>query len=309
MKIKLFSHISDPDGLGSVVLSLLTFDKVDYQLCKKNEDLNLSILSFLEKEKYKSYDAIYVCDLCPSKKILDLISQNELLKSKFHVFDHHESMEEMGATYDFVTEEIRIGENGSCATAIFYDYLLKNYPNEHLNTQTTKTFVELTRLHDTWEWKPKKEERAYDLEVIFHKFGVDFYIDHFYRKCMNQDEVFFTKKEKAWILEYKEETKNYVDLLLDHLVIKKEGNITFGSVLGLYDYRNVLADEISNTYFEVDVLVLIAIDSYTVSFRSLNHKYSVRKIAESYGGGGHDFAAACALKKDNRSELLKRFML
>ena len=309
MKVKLFSHISDPDGLGSVVLSNITFDKLDYQLCKKNEDLNQALFSFLEKEEYKSYDEIFVCDLCPSKKVLDLISRNESLKSKFHVFDHHESVEEMGTTYDFVTEVIKVGEKGTCATELFYQYLLQKYPSEALQTQATKTFVELTRLHDTWEWKDVHEERAYDLEVLFHKLGNDTYIDHFSKKCLNPSEAFFSKKEKAWISKYKEDTKNYLDILLDHIVIKREGNITFAGVLGLYDYRNILADEISKFYFEVDVLVLVAIDTYTVSFRSLNHKHSVREFAENYGGGGHEFAAACTLKKDNRSEILNRFII
>ena len=55
--------------------------------------------------------------------------------------------------------------------------------------------------------------------------------------------------------------------------------------------------------------MFIAIDTYTVSFRSINHKHSVRGLAEEYGGGGHEYAAACALKKDNRSEILKKFLL
>ena len=309
MKVKLFSHISDPDGVGSVVLSLLAFDKVDYVLCKKSEDLDQKIIEFMKKEEYKLYDKVYVCDLCPSKKVLDDISKNETFKSIFHVFDHHESVLDMGTTYDFVTEKIKEGDNLLCATSNFYEYLLKNYANEKLQSNVTSTFVELTRLHDTWEWKDKKEQRAYDLEALFHKYGVSLYIQHFYKKCLKEDEEFYTKKEKEVILEYKKETEDYLELLLDQLVIKKENGITYATVLGLYDYRNVLADEISKIYFEVDVLVFIAIDTYTVSFRSINHKHSVRGFAEEYGGGGHEYAAACALKKDNRSEILKKFLL
>ena len=33
MKILLFTHKNDIDGMGNVVLSKLAFDKVDYELC------------------------------------------------------------------------------------------------------------------------------------------------------------------------------------------------------------------------------------------------------------------------------------
>ena len=38
------------------------------------------------------------------------------------------------------------------------------------------------------------------------------------------------------------------------------------------------------------------------------NKYG-KEFAENYGGGGHEFAAACTLKKDNRSEILNRFII
>ncbi len=40
MRVKLFSHGADPDGLGCVILAKLIFSNVDFTLCKDPQELN-----------------------------------------------------------------------------------------------------------------------------------------------------------------------------------------------------------------------------------------------------------------------------
>ena len=87
MGVKIFSHKSDPDGIGCVLLSLLCFKNVSYTLCKNNLELDEKISEFLEQEDVTSYEHVYITDLCPSKSLLEKMA---FIDAKlFQVYDHH----------------------------------------------------------------------------------------------------------------------------------------------------------------------------------------------------------------------------
>ena len=81
MKILLFTHKNDIDGMGNVVLSKLAFNNVDYILCE-TFDLNHKVTEFITTRKIYEYDKIFITDLCLDEELLSLINQDEKLKSK-----------------------------------------------------------------------------------------------------------------------------------------------------------------------------------------------------------------------------------
>ena len=166
MKVLLFTHKSDIDGIGPVVLSLLAYKNVDYILCE-TFNLEKEIDKYFLNNKIYEYDKILITDLCPNKEYLSKLANDKLLENKILIFDHHKtSLEYNEENYPFVTLKIS-DDKGLCSgTSLFYDYLIEN----NLIPETSNSissFAELTRRYDTWEWKTKyNDETAHKLSIL-----------------------------------------------------------------------------------------------------------------------------------------------
>ena len=191
MKVLIFTHRSDIDGMGGVVLAKLAFDEVDYVLC---ESLNLQdrMWGYFDSGAIYKYDRVFVTDMWLEEPMLSRLADDARLNNKFLLFDHHESALERGFNkYSFTT--IRISDKkGLCSgTSLFYEYLIKNGLID-ARAQTISEFVELTRRHDTWEWKTKyhdvqeasdtdAEEKNYCVKLDFEwQFSV-FTVQHIFK--------------------------------------------------------------------------------------------------------------------------------
>ena len=60
MNILLFTHQNDIDGMGSIVLSKLAFQNVDYIACK-TFDLPEKFTEFINNQKIYNYDKVCLC--------------------------------------------------------------------------------------------------------------------------------------------------------------------------------------------------------------------------------------------------------
>ena len=304
MPIKIFSHQADPDGIGCIILAKKSFDEVDYTLCKNITDLDKLFNDFLLKEDYLNYEKIFITDLCPSVDLLDKIASNDQLASKILIIDHHISNLKKieGKNYSFVNISL-----DGCATSLFYEYLKTNW-HLILPNKTLEEFVLLTKLHDTWEWKKTNNLDAYHLETLFHKLGNIGYLNHFLEKLNLVSRHFkYSEEEKNWINEQLKEEEKYLNNLSKRVIYKKINNILYGVVYGLYDYRNSLADKLSDNK-SCDVLIFLAVDNETVSFRSINNDIEVDIIAKEFNGYGHKKAASCSLNYENENKIIKKYL-
>ena len=303
MPIKIFSHQADPDGLGCVVLSKHCFDEVDYTLCKNTQDLDDKLANFISTKEALKYEKIFITDLCPSIEILEKIKHNEELINKVLVIDHHSSNLEKVKDYNYSFVYIN---TLSCATKLFYDYLKKHW-TLILPDKTLKEYVNLTDLHDTWKWKETNNLEAYHLETLLHKLGTIGYLNHFVDKLDFVSRHFkYTDEEEKWIREQLEEEQKYLDNLLKRVIYKKIGKINYGIVYGLYNYRNSLSDKLKDNK-SCDVLIFIAVDNETISFRSITD-IKVKSIAHDFNGGGHDKASSCSLNHENERKIIEKFL-
>ena len=304
MPIKIFSHQADPDGLGCIILCKKSFDEVDYTLCKNVSDLDYKLNEFINNEEDLNYEKIFITDLCPSIDLLDKISNNEKLKNKIIIIDHHISNLEKTKEKDYSFVNINLDK---CATKLFYDYLKEHwaliFPDK-----TLKEFIELTNLHDTWKWKEVNNLDAYHLETLLHKLGTIGYLNHFIEKLDFVSRHFkYTKEEEKWIREQLEEEQKYLDNLMNRIIYKKIDKINYGIVYGLYNYRNSLSDKLRDNK-SCDILIFMAVDNETISFRSINNDVEVKSIADEFNGGGHDKASSCPLNKENERKIIKKFL-
>lgn len=175
MKVLIFTHKSDIDGMGGAVLAKLAFKNVDYVLCETFE-LQNEIQKFYDNGKIYDYDFVYVTDLWLEEPMLSKVANDEKLKGKFMLFDHHESaLKNNSDNYDFINIKIEDEKGKCCGTQLFYEYLKKN--KLITNSDDTAGFVELTRRYDTWEWKNiYNDEKSHALTLLFDAVGKDGYI-------------------------------------------------------------------------------------------------------------------------------------
>lgn len=306
MKVLLFTHKSDIDGMGNAVLAKLAFENVNYVLCE-TFDLQNEISKFYEDGSIYNYDMIFITDLWLEEPTLTKIAKDKKLQGKFFVFDHHKSALEGGFNkYDFTTIRI-FDEKGLCSgTSLFYEYLTEQgfLPKEE---NAIQEFSELTRKYDTWEWKTKySDEIPHELTLLFDSVGCDGYIKLMIEKLQEKSSNFeFNELEKMLIANKRqqvlEKLKNYAS------------KVTFREVMGLnagivfidYEYRNDLAEYFREQNFNIDFVMLIALDYGTISYRNIKDNVNVRLIAEAMGGKGHDKAASSPIREEQKKDLIK----
>ncbi len=307
MKILLFTHKSDIDGMGNAVLAKLAFDEVDYVLCE-TFNLQNEIAKYYDDGSIYNYDKVFVTDLWLEEPTLTKVANDEQLKDKFFVFDHHKSaLEGNFNKYPFTT--IRISnEQGLCSgTSLFYEYLVTNSFIDS-TIRKIKDFSELTRKYDTWEWKTKyNDEMPHELTLLFDSVGCDGYIKLMFEKLRNLANRDFQFNELERMLidnkinQVQEKLSNYARKVYYREILGLKAGIVFID----YEYRNDLAEYFRQHNFDMDFAMLIALDYGTISYRNVKDNVNVRLIAEAMGGKGHDKAASSPISEEQKKELIK----
>ncbi len=307
MKVLLFTHKSDIDGMGNVVLAKLAFSDVDYVLCE-TFNLQNEISRFYDDGTIYDYDMIFVTDLWLEEPMLTKVATDEQLANKFFVFDHHKSaLEGNFNKYPFTT--IRISdERGLCSgTSLFYEYLISNNLIDPRD-KAIQAFSELTRKYDTWEWKTKyNDETPHELTLLFDSVGCEGYIELMYQKLSQRKNESFSFSELEIMLiknkrnQVQEKLSNYAKKIFYKTVHGLKAGIVFID----YEYRNDLAEYFRQNGFDMDFAMLIALDYGTISYRNIKDNVNVRLIAEALGGKGHDKAASSPISEEQKQELIK----
>lgn len=307
MKILLFTHKSDIDGMGNAVLAKLAFDEVDYVLCE-TFNLQNEIAKYYDDGSIYNYDKVFVTDLWLEEPTLTKVANDEQLKDKFFVFDHHKSaLEGNFNKYSFTT--IRISdERGLCSgTSLFYEYLVANSFIDS-TIRRIEDFSELTRKYDTWEWKTKyNDEMPHELTLLFDSVGCDGYIKLMFEKLRNSANGDFQFSELERMLidnkisQVQEKLSNYAKKIYYREILGLKAGIVFID----YEYRNDLAEYFRQHNFDMDFTMLIALDYGTSSYRNVKDNVNVRLIAEAMGGKGHDKAASSPISEEQKKELIK----
>ena len=306
MKVLLFTHKSDIDGMGPVVLSLLAYKNVDYILCE-TFNLEKEIDKYFLNNKIYEYDKILITDLCPNKEYLSKLANDQILNNKILIFDHHKTaLEYNEENYPFVTLKIS-DDKGLCSgTSLFYDYLIANdlIPE---TSNSIASFTELTRRYDTWEWKTKyNDETAHKLSILFDAVGCNGYIELMYQKLMDDtlSNFSFTNFEIMLINNKLSQIEEKITNYANKLIIKELFGLKAGIAFISYEYRNDLSEYLKNNNYDIDFAMLIALDSRSISYRSIKDDVNVRIIAEKLGGKGHDKAASSPIANENITNIL-----
>lgn len=295
MKVLLFTHKIDIDGMGSAVLAKLVYQNVDI-IYLDTFEINEKLQEKINNNSIYAYDQIFITDICPNELLIQQISNDERLKDKFLILDHHISMlENLSKPYKIANIKVE-NKFGKCSgTSLFYDYLISHLIlNE---TPVIKQFVELTRQYDTWEWKTKyNNEDANNLNIMFSILGRNNYVESCYNKLANNLELFDESDIKK-IANFKSHQKQICEDYISSIHVEKVNGFACGVFDNMQDeYKNDVAEMLKeNNFLNIDYVAMFIANRNTLSFRSIKQDFSVREVAESFGGKGHKPASSCAL--------------
>lgn len=307
MKVLLFTHEQDIDGMGNVILCKKAFDDFDYITCKTFE-VNAKVQATIDDKSIYTYDAIYVTDICIKEPLLSFINNDEYLKNRLVILDHHKSeIDEGNNKYNFVNIVVENEKGKVSGTSLFYEYLIEH--NMIKRTKSLDDLVEWTRQYDTWEWKKYNNDKGRNLHILFETLGYDKYIEIASRMVKNDNEIIFLPEELNIINEFNHKLKEDINnILKDMKVYELTINNTIyriGYVRCPYKYRNdinevVMKDNINN----IDTVGMIMTDKDTVSYRNVKD-IDASIIAVYFGGKGHREAASNPQDNPKFKEIMK----
>lgn len=303
-KILLFTHKSDIDGMGEIILSKIAFGEIDYIMCTNVDNLGIKIMEEYNKGTLYNYDTIYITDLSVKKDVADIIFNDEKIKDKILLFDHHASAIEEGLLeYKNCTIRVEDEKGKSCATQIFYEYLIaKDYIKEK---RILNEFVELVRREDTYDWKRLGDNKAHELAMLFNEIGPEKFVKRCLNKINENDSFEFDEEEIEIIEDKKKSIENAVKKYTKYMKIVDIDGIKCDVCFIEYEYRNFVAEYLAeNNRDDANAVMMIAMDNDQISIRCLKGGSYAKQIAEKFGGGGHDRAAAISINEKMKDEIV-----
>lgn len=291
----LITHIADEDGITPVILAKQVYKKVTPILVNPGE------VDKVYLENYDKYDEIHITDVNITKDLAKKINEDEQLKEKTKIFDHHQSALELNK-YEFIEVIVETKERKESATSIYYEYLKTISENELLHKASTKGLVEQVRIVDTYDFKKEEDKEALNLDYLFSILGRDNYITYF-EKYIKDNEIFqYSPKEKFLIKIQKDKVDNYIKQKIKEMFLVKIDNYKVGLV-----YAERFRSQLGNYIIEnkdVDFSIIINISS-SISYRGKD-KVDLSIFSSKYNGGGHKNAAGSPLPKDLLKNITKQ---
>lgn len=294
-KYLLISHVADEDGITPVILSKLVFKNIDFVLTEPRE-VDKSYLDNVD-----NYDFVYITDLNVSPELALKINEDENLKCKTLIFDHHKSALELNK-YDYITVIDESDGRKESATSIFYEYLCSISDNDILHKNSTKGLVEQVRLIDTYDFKTEEDKKAHNLDLLFSILGRENYIDYFDNYIRVHDTFEYAKDEDFLIKLEKDKVDNYLKQKTDEMMrVNIDGHKA--GVVFAERYRSQLGNYLVSLYDDIDFAIIISVTK-SVSYRG-NGKIDLSVFAAKYGGGGHANASGSGVPADLLKNITK----
>lgn len=309
MKVLLFTHKQDIDGMGSAILGSLAFKDFHCVPCKTFE-IDTNFKKYMDDNSIYNYDLIFVTDLCLHEPILTMINNDEILKNKVLVLDHHKTEIE-NAKYDFVKVILECSKGPTSGTYLFYEYLINN---KYLESKCVlEELVELTRQYDTWDWAKYKNNKARLLHLLFEQVGYQKYIDIISNVIKNNNSIVFSNEEmeiiNEWESQFKIDSKKILESMVVYPVIIEGVEYKVGYMKTKYKYRNDLNELVKkNNIHDVDLIGMLFPNMDVASYRGVKD-IDVSIVPTYFGGKGHKGAGTNPINNEKFSKVLTKLNL
>jgi len=304
MKVLLFTHEQDIDGIGSVIIAKIAFQEIDYVPCKTFE-IDSQFKSYIENKKIYEYDLIFVTDLCLHEPVLSIINNDDILKNKILVLDHHKT-EIANAKYDFVNVTLECSKGPTSGTYLFYQYLINN--NYLKSLPVLDELTELTRQYDTWDWVKYNNSKARMLHLLFEQIGYKRYIEIIGDIIANNNTIIFSDDEISIINDWENKFKVDSVKILENMIVYPVtiDNVIYkvGYIYTEYKYRNDFSELIrKNNINDIDLVGMFFPNMDVVSYRGVKD-VDVSVVPTYFGGKGHSGAGTNPINNEKFKEVL-----
>lgn len=290
----LISHVADEDGITPVILAKLVYKNVTPIL------LNPGEVDKVYLENVDNYDLVHITDLNISEELAKQINENQNLKNKTLIFDHHQSAINLNK-YDFIEVVTEENKQKQSATSLYYRYLITISDNPILKKESTKGLVNEVRIIDTYDFKTEDDKKALNLDYLFSILGRENYQTYFEEYIRNNDKFEYTKKEQFLIKLQKDKIDNYItnkskEMMLANLEGHKVG------VVYAESNRSLLGNHLVENN-DIDFAIVINV-SRSVSYRGKD-KVDLSVFSAKHKGGGHKNASGSPLPENLLQNITK----
>ena len=309
MKIKLFTH-TDLDGVGCAILLRRYYgsENIDFEFCEY-DGFERNINKFIDSKSFERYEYVYICDMSFSEHTAEKIDSAENLKRKLCLIDHHQTALHLDK-YDWaIVAEYKKDGSRHCAISLLYEHIMKasEYSVRKIKTSTpgVKSFVEMVRRYDTWEWYTiYKDEEPRKWDDLLYIYGKKTFMDIVLKRLdlfgnllIASNEEFLLSIEERKRLEYIERKNS----LLKTIEIK---GFNVGVVFA-ERYISELGNELCKLNPDIDFVAMVNMDGY-VSYRTIRGDINLGEFSKRFGGGGHAKASGNQIKEEVISDLIQR---
>lgn len=305
MRVLLFTHEQDIDGMGSAVIGKVAFPEFEYVPCKTFE-IDSQFKKYMDNKKIYEYDLIFVTDLCLHEPILSIINNDDILKKKVLVLDHHKT--EIGnAKYDFVNVILECNRGPASGTYLFYEYLINN--NYLKSMPVLEELVELTRQYDTWDWVKYNNQKARMLHLLFEQIGYKRYVEIMNNIVINTDSIVFSDNDieiiNDWENKFRADSSKILENMIVYPVVIDNNEYRVGYIYTEYKYRNDFSELIRNNNInDIDLVGMFFPNMDVVSYRGVKD-VDVSVVPTYFGGKGHKGAGTNPISNEKFKKVLK----
>lgn len=297
-KILLISHIADPDGITPVIFAQMVFKNIEIRLLEiKDVDRNIEEII----PNIDNYDEVHIVDLNMSYDMALRINENEKLKSKFRVFDHHISVIALNE-FPFITVVDERNGRKESGTSLYYEYLKTISDCPLLFKDSARGLVNQVRSIDTYDFNEVPKEQAHNIDCLFGMFGREEYINYFTEYIEKHDKFEYTERENFLISLENNRIKRYLESKAKEMMkVKIDGHLA--GLVYAERYRSDLGNYLASNNDDLDFVILINV-SRSISYRSID-KTDLSVFTKKYNGGGHRNAAGSPIPGDFLKEITK----
>lgn len=314
MDVVMFSH-NDLDGTVSNLImqvyiqTCLKPDKITTKFCNYH-NIDSEVLGYYNSFEYNPNNMIVVTDISVKKETAKVMEE----KSQFKILiDHHDTaVEELSHEGQLLFNWMDI-EEGHSASYMAYKYVDKECSPE-FRDNVLKHYQELVFLTDQWDSQERtteiyrnNEKKIKDLLLLHNVVGQQSFKARFYTNPKVEFDIIETTQINT-VNKYRNDTLKYSRLT----VLSKTTDYGQDVLVGFCfsdRYKSELAEYHCEMNKELDVIFVIDMNGCAISVRRNNHSMTdIGVLAESFGGGGHPYAAGIAFKLEEFFNVFKRIV-
>ena len=304
MKIKVFTHGADIDGLGCGFLIQLAHkdDEVDIQYVNYN-DVNVALYNFLKSGAIDYYDKVYITDISISEKMCNWIEQDYW--HKFKLIDHHinEGTEHLD---NYIWCRRRGEEDGEVRSAT---YLVAKYLDLLGQYKFIDDVVEHIDNYDTWKWQSKEDLFAKTMNDVFYIIGRERFLDNLWEQFYDGNKCYTVDSKIEFMLELRqEEYERHLENANKYMKRIQWKDYVIGVVFN-DKFTSELGNDLCKLNDDIDFVAMINFKT-GISLRGVKDGLHLGDIAKEIGeqiglnGGGHPASAGITFNDDIRNKTI-----